>query len=90
MVKDPCLISRKRSFDYFHEHQLPPGYHRMPLFPHEPFPVLKGKAAKAFLDEMARVDAGISDAEKKDTQNRLWAAMRFLGGKNFPDCTPPV
>lgn len=62
----------------------------MPLIPMEPFPVLKGKAAKAFLKEMARVDAGISEEEKKKIQDKLWAALKFFSSKDFPDGTPPV
>ncbi len=62
----------------------------MPLFPLKPLPPLKGKAAKDFLKEMARVDAGISDAEKKKIQDRLWKALRFFSGKDLNKIPPPV
>lgn len=55
----------------------------------KPFPILKGEDAKSFLDEIKRVDAGISEKEKKNVQDEIWDALRFLGGKDFPDTTPP-
>lgn len=54
----------------------------------KPMPALKGKAAEDFIKKAKQVEKGISDREKKEIQDRLWAAVKFFNKGSRPAVPP--